>query len=219
MHLMIIEDNISLREETQAFLISQGYTVTCLTDFREIEKQVETIQPDLLLLDLGLPGVDGQVVMKRIRQTSQLPIIVVTSRNNEMDELISLQLADDFIAKPFHPQILLARIESVLRRSGRSPSEEQMLYGELRLLLSKSQLHYQGQTLDLTVNELRILSLLFKNGEHITSRDDLMNALWQSGDFVDDNTLSVNVNRLRHKLSAISLDDLIHTKRGLGYHL
>lgn len=219
MHLLIIEDNVSLREETERFLSGQDYTVSTIVDFHQVEDQVARLDPDLILLDLGLPGIDGQVIMKRLRQTMQIPIIVLTSRDNEMDELISLQLADDFITKPVHPQILLARIQTVLRRAGRSFADKELYYNEVRLLPSKSQLQYQEKQLDLTVNELRILSCLFQNGEHITSRDELMNTLWQSGDFVDENTLSVNVNRLRQKLNEFGLENFIHTKRGLGYHL
>lgn len=158
--------------------------------------------------------------MQRNKEKSDVPIIVVTSRDNEMDELMSMNLgADDFITKPYNTQILLARIESILRRVHGSSNRDTIAYNDLKLNLSNGTVTYKGNTAELTKNELKILSCLIKNKGKIVSRDDLMDFMWNSDIFVDDNNLSVNVTRLRKKLEGVGMKENIETRRGLGYIL
>lgn len=189
------------------------------TDFSNIVEQVETIKPQLILLDINLPVFDGYYICKEVRKSSDVPIIVVTSRDSELDELMSMNLgADDFITKPYNTQILLARISSILKRTyGSLSASETLCYKGLTLNLSNGSITYEQKTMELTKNELKILGCLIKNQGQIVSRDVLMEHLWKSDLFVDDNTLSVNVTRLRKKLEEIGLKDAIETRRGLGY--
>lgn len=149
-----------------------------------------------------------------------MPIIVVTSRDNEMDELMSMNLgADDFVTKPYNTQILLARIETILRRVQGSSMRDTLVYNDLKLNLSNGSVTYKGEKAELTKNEIKILSCLYKNKGKIVSRDDLMDFMWNADVFVDDNNLSVNVTRLRKKLEALGMEKNIETRRGLGYIL
>lgn len=217
MNIFIIEDDIVLRDELSKLLISYGYDCSFLdSNFEHVAKKVIDASPDLLLLDVNLPSVDGYHICREIRKCSDLPIIIVTSRSTDMDELMGINLgADDFITKPYNKQILLARIESVLKRCNMSTNL--LNYKGLYLCLDKSTISINDNTEDLTKNELRILSILIRNAGRIVSRDELMEELWQSDEFIDDNTLTVNVNRLRHKLETIGAKSFITTKRGQGY--
>lgn len=194
--------------------------MTCETTncFENLPQQIIQSNPQLVLLDINIPIGDGFDVCHELRKTSSIPIVVVASRDTDIDELISMQLeADDFITKPFHTQILLARIMSVLRRCYPQETASCIFYQNLTLHLSKATVSYQEQEIELSKNKLQILhALLEKNGE-IISRNELMDILWQSDSFIDDNTLMVNINRLRKKLEKIGLNDLIKAKRGMGY--
>lgn len=217
--IMIIEDTEVIREELKIFLSRYGYEVEAPNEFDNIVEQVMSCQPHLLLLDINLPVFDGYYICKEVRKVSDIPIIVVTSRNSELDELMSMNLgADDFITKPYHTQILLARISSLLKRAyGSFGAGESLSYKGLTLNLANGSISYEMKTMELTKNELKILGCLIKNQGQIVSRDLLMEHLWKSDLFVDDNTLSVNVTRLRKKLEEIGLVDAIETRRGLGY--
>ncbi|GAA0305301.1 DNA-binding response OmpR family regulator [Gracilibacillus halotolerans] len=217
--IMVIEDTETIREELQTFLIRYGYEVIAPTNFENIIDDILKEKADLILLDINLPVTDGYYICREIRKSSDVPIIVVTSRDNEMDELMSMNLgADDFVTKPFNTQILLARIESLLRRIQGS-SRDTIDYQNLKLNLSNGTINYEGKTAELTKNELKILSCLIKNKGKIVSRDELMDFMWNSDIFVDDNNLSVNVTRLRKKLEAVGMEENIETRRGLGYIL
>ena len=171
-------------------------------------------------MDINLPVFDGYYICREIRKTSDIPIIVVTSRDNEVDELMSMNLgADDFITKPYNTQILLARIASILRRTQGPNTQETIAYNDLKLNLSNGSITYKGIAAELTKNEIKILSCLIKNKGKIVSRDDLMDFMWSSDIFVDDNNLSVNVTRLRKKLEEVGMKENIETRRGLGYIL
>lgn len=217
--IMIIEDARVIREELQVFLSRYGYEVQAPTEFIAIIDEVKRQQPHLILLDINLPVFDGYYLCKEIRKFSDVPIIVVTSRDNELDELMSMNLgADDFVTKPYNTQILLARISSLLKRAYGTPvTSETLTYKGLSLNLSNGSMSYENQTMELTKNELKILAHLLKNQGQIVSRETLMEQLWKSDLFVDDNTLSVNVTRLRKKLEEMGLRDIIETRRGLGY--
>ena len=218
--IIIIEDTETIREELKTFLMRYGYEVVAPINFENIIHDTLTEQPNLILLDINLPVLDGYYICREIRKKSDVPIIVVTSRDNEMDELMSMNLgADDFITKPYNTQILLARIESILRRVHGFNIQETIVYHDLKLNLSNGSVIYNGRTAELTKNELKILSCLIKNKGKIVSRDDLMDFMWNSDVFVDDNNLSVNVTRLRKKLEGVGMKENIETRRGLGYIL
>lgn len=218
MKIYIIEDDTVLREELAKMLTVYGYSCDYTSDFANIITLVQASSPDLILLDINLPYYDGYHICREIRKNSEVPIIIVTSRNTDMDELMGINLgADDFVTKPYNKQILLARIAAVLKRTEQKTTAETLEHKGLVLSLSKSSVMFQQKTEELTKNELQILSTLIKNAGRIVSREELMEELWQSEEFVDDNTLTVNVNRLRHKLESVEATDFIKTKRGQGY--
>ena len=219
MKIMIIEDNPKIRNELSDFLNKNGYETSTPEDFANILSIILQEKPDLLLLDLNLPVLDGHFICREVRKTSTLPILIVTSRDSEIDELISMNLgADDFITKPYNLQILLARISSILKRVYTNTlNQNQIIVKGVLLDISKSVVSYNNKNNDLTKNELRILYCLFTNANKIVSRNDLMQHMWDCDCFVDDNTLTVNINRLRKKLEYLDLPDLIATKRGMGY--
>lgn len=217
---MIIEDNIDLKEQLIDFLERYGYKAYGPDKFENIVEYVLKGEPDLILLDINLPYYDGYYICREIRKHNNIPIIIVTSRNSEMDELMSMNLgADDFITKPYNTQILLARIASVLRRTKGNNVQETLEHKGLKLNVSSGVVTHEDKSLDLTKNELKILTCLIKNKGTIVTREELMDYLWTSDLYVDDNTLSVNITRLRKKLNEIGFKDAIETKRGIGYIL
>ncbi|MBN2795944.1 MAG: response regulator transcription factor [Clostridia bacterium] len=214
--IAIIEDDFKIREEIKVFLNRNGYETLLIDNFQNSIEEVLKVLPDLLLLDLNLPYVDGHFICKELRKQSDIPIVVITSQNSDLDELMSINFgADDFISKPFNPQILLARIQNIFRRT--QVIQDKIIYKDVSLNLSNSTLTYKGEVVDLTKNEMKILHVLMSEPGIIISRDDLIEALWQSNDFIDDNTLTVNINRLRKKLTGAGLEDFLITKRGQGY--
>src|SRR5690606_28164403 len=218
--IVIIEDTETIREELKTYLITYGFDAIAPVNFENIIQETLNEAPDLILLDINLPIFDGYYICREIRKQSDVPIIVVTSRDNEMDELMSMNLgADDFITKPYNTQILLARIETILRRVQGSSMRDTVVYNDLKLNLSNGSVTYKGEKAELTKNEIKILSCLYKNKGKIVSREDLMDFMWNADVFVDDNNLSVNVTRLRKKLEALGMEKNIETRRGLGYIL
>lgn len=218
--VFIIEDDVKINEQLGSFLKRYGYEVATSFDFENIVDIALEENPKIILLDINLPVFDGYYICKEIRKQSNVPIIVVTSRDTEMDELISMNLgADDFITKPYNAAILLARIESIIRRVYGNNSMEIYEYNGLRYNISTSEMEYEGNKSDLTKNESRILYTLIKNKGKIVSRSELMKYLWQNDEFVDDNTLTVNINRLRKKMEEIGANNMLTTKRGQGYIL
>lgn len=222
--ILIIEDNIKIRTELSVFLTRNGYECLSPDHFDNLAHVVQETAPHLVLLDINLPVVDGYYVCREIRKRSEVPIIVVTSRDSELDELTAMSLgADDFVTKPYNTQILLMRIASVLKRVYKEADmSEQVIslgIGDCVLVAARSAMVYQGQETSLTRNELKILALLHDHRGSIVSRDELMIQLWDSEIFVDDNTLTVNINRLRKKLDDAGLADVIETRRSLGYIL
>lgn len=215
--ILIIEDEIKIREELGNFLKNNGYDVFTIDNFDNTLKDILSKDSDLILMDVNIPGVNGMHLCREIRKEVKTPIIVVTSRNSEMDELICMNYgADDFITKPYNLQILLAHIEAVLKRS--KPEVSNFLeYMGMKINLSKGVLEYDGDSIVLTKNELSILAYLLENRGKVVSRDDLMSYLWDSEMFVDDNTLTVNITRLRKKLEELGFENVIETRRGWGY--
>ncbi|MGN1385627.1 MAG: response regulator transcription factor [Bacillus sp. (in: firmicutes)] len=216
--ILIIEDAETLRNELAAFLTNYGYKVEAPDDFQNVMKYASQEDIHLILLDINLPVFDGYYICREVRKNSQVPIIIVTSRDTEIDELMSMNLgADDFVTKPYNTQILLARIENILRRTYAKQESTILTFKDLKLHLANGTISYQSKQEELTKNEFKILHCLMKNKGKIVSREQLMEDLWSSDLFVDDNTLSVNVTRLRKKLEAIGMDNPIETRRGLGY--
>ncbi|AKC62894.1 DNA-binding response regulator [Clostridium sporogenes] len=217
--IVIIEDDEVIREELQNFLIKYGYEVKAPIDFNNIIKYVENENANLILLDINLPLYDGYYICREIRKTSDVPIIIVTSRDSDVDELMSINLgADDFITKPYNTEILLARITNILKRTyGNLKTNNILNYRDFNLNLSNATVIYKDKSLELTKNEVKILSYLINNKGNIVKRDLLMEYLWKSDYFVDDSTLTVNINRLRKKLQEIGIENPIETRRGLGY--
>ena len=216
---MIVEDDPVIREELAFLLENENYQALPVSDFETVPEQVRSSRPDLVLLDLGLPGRDGLSLCAVIRKIA--PIIVVTSRNSTLDELRALNLgSDDYVTKPYNIPVLLARIKAVLRRNGGENAEPDILKAAgLQLSLTKGTVSAAGQAVELTRNELKILAHLMAHAGEIVSRADLIEALWDSQIYIDDNTLSVNVTRLRNKLEGLGMPDVIKTRRGMGYQL
>jgi DNA-binding response OmpR family regulator len=216
--IIIIEDDEKIRIELKKFLTSYNYEVIVMTEFENIIENTLNEKAHLLLLDINLPIYDGYYICREIRKKSDIPIIVVTSRDSEMDELMSMNLgADDFITKPYNTQILLAHINSILKRTYKKNFIEVLRYKKLELDLSRNSIYFDNEELELTKNEFRILNCLMKNKGKIVSRGNLMDYLWDLDLFVDDNTLTVNINRLRKKLELVNCKDYIQTRRGIGY--
>jgi DNA-binding response OmpR family regulator len=218
--ILIIEDDKTIRQELKTLLETYQYSVITTDDFANVVTFILEQDPHLVLLDLNLPNFDGYHVCRELRRHSRVPIIVVTSRDSEMDELMSLNLgADHFVTKPYNTSILMAKVAALLDRVYESSVSRLLRAGDLVLDLGLGTATYQNNTTELTKNESRILQLLIENEGRITSRDEIMDALWQTDAFVDDNTLTVNINRLRKKLATIDAGDLIKTRRGQGYQL
>lgn len=219
--IFIIEDEEKIRRELGTFLNKYGYDVLTSDNFENIVEETLKAAPNVVLLDINLPYYDGYYICREIRKNSNVPIIVVTSRDSDMDELMSMNLgADDFITKPYNTQILLARIASIIRRTYNNNIDMEIFsHREFKYNLSTSEIEFEGKKQELTKNESKIIYILIKNKEKIVSRDELMKALWQSDEFVDDNTLTVNINRLRKKIDEIGAVGYLQTKRGQGYIL
>lgn len=218
--IMIIEDNREFKNELIEFLSRYGYKAYGPDKFDNIMEVILKDEADLILLDINLPYYDGYYICRELRKIKNTPIIVVTSRNSDMDELMSMNLgADDFVSKPYNTQILLARIASVLRRSSGGRLQEIIEHKGLKLNVTNGVLTYQEEAVDLTKNEIKILNYMMKNKGTIVSREELMDFLWSSDLFVDENTLSVNITRLRKKLDGLGFNNAIETKRGMGYML
>ena len=208
--ILIVEDEPLIRNELTILLQSNGYETAAPDEFSDVTGQIKAEQPHLILLDIKLPGTSGFSLCTQIRTFSEVPIIFVTSCNTDMDELNSIMLGGDaFITKPYNTAILLAKIASLLRRAYPVQQSEQMACGGAVLRLESS--------VELTKNELKILYYLFKNAGKICARGDLVEFLWDNQLYVDDNALSVNINRIREKLAGIGLTDFIKTKHRQGY--
>ena len=219
--ILIVEDDEKLRNELEIFLSHQGYQAECLKKFDNTINDILEINPNLILLDINLPGVDGECICKEVRKQSDMGIIAVTSRDNELDELVSINYgADHYITKPFNIHILLAKVNSLLRRTNSNSEPKNKIDAKDFILnISNSTIIKDDKIIDLTKNEYKILKYLIENREKIVSREDIMDVLWENDCFVDDNTLSVNITRLRSKLEELGLKDIIETKRGQGYIL
>ncbi|MBO0410841.1 response regulator transcription factor [Enterococcus hulanensis] len=221
MNIMIIEDEAKIRSELAILLKNALYDVSLVEDFSAVEKQVKQANPDLILMDIHLPGRDGNELCGAIRQSLDVPIIFLTSETDVMSETNSMLMGgDDYITKPYHPSVLLARISAVLKRSGHSKADATLLkYKGVSLDTRAYKVSTDNQAVELSKNEFKLLHYLFLHQSEVVSRLDLIEYLWDNDVFIDDNSLSVTVNRIRGRLAEIGVTDFIETKRGVGYKI
>ena len=219
--ILLVEDDEVIRQQVKKMLEQWGYEVVLVEDFMEVLSIFVKEEPHLVLMDIGLPLFNGYHWCQEIRKVSKVPIMFLSSRDQAMDIVMAINMGgDDFVTKPFDQNVLLAKIQGLLRRSYEFGKDQSLLeYRSVILNLKAMDLVYQGEVVSLTKNEFQILQVLFERSGNIVSREDLMKELWNSDFFIDDNTLSVNVARLRKKLEAVSLKDFIETKKGVGYGL
>lgn len=218
MKILIIEDDFELSNELKILLDNNGYHGIILQDLQNALENIIKINPDLILLDIKLPYLNGQQLLKQIRKNSNVPVIMVTSKDSEIDEILAMSYgADDYITKPYNPTILLLHIEAIFKRLNKI--DNNLVYHEVNINLSKSTLKKDDIELLLSKNEMSIFYFLFMNQGKIVSRDEIMNYLWGTDKFIDDNTLTVNMTRLKKKLVQIGLINVIETRRDQGYIL
>lgn len=216
--IKIIEDDLSIANELKEMLVRAGYLALITKDFSNVLDQIKKEQPDLILLDINLPKINGEVLLQQIRKENNIPVIMVTSKNSEVDEVLSMSYgADDYITKPYNPTILLLRIGAVLKRAERTT--EKLSYHDLEIIPQKGILKKQEQEIILTKNEMIIFSYLLQNQGKIVTRDELMTDLWNNDEYINDNALTVNISRLRSKLKEIGYEEAIETRKGQGYIL
>ena len=219
--ILLVEDDEVIRQQVKKILEQWGYEVVLVEDFMEVLSIFVKVEPHLVLMDIGLPLFNGYHWCQEVRKVSKVPIMFLSSRDQAMDIVMAINMGgDDFVTKPFDQNVLLAKIQGLLRRSYEFGKDQSLLeYMGVILNLKAMDLVYQGEVVSLTKNEFQILQVLFERSGNIVSREDLMKELWNSDFFIDDNTLSVNVARLRKKLEAVGLKDFIETKKGVGYGL
>lgn len=216
--ILVIEDDNALRDEVTTLLGNSGYETAVITDFSNTLEQMKASASDLVLLDINLPFVSGQTLLQEFRKVCDTPVIMLTSRSTEIDEVLSMSFgADDYVTKPYNPTILLLRISAVLKRFTKTSGSQ--MYHDAEVSSVKGSLSRGGKEQILTKNEMIIFQLLLDRQGEIVTRDDLMTALWDNDEFVNDNALSVNISRLRGKLADLGFDDAIETRKKQGYVL
>ncbi|WP_131027762.1 response regulator transcription factor [Clostridioides difficile] len=218
--IMVVEDDVSLKNIIAKCLTKWGHDVHQIENLENIIEEFKNYNPELVLLDINLPFYDGFHWCNEIRKISKVPIIFISSRNSNLDVIMGVNLgADDYIQKPFSVDVLVAKVNALLRRTYNfvDNNSNQIIHNGVTLDLSTATINYEDNTIELTKNEIKILHELMKYKGQIVSSNKLMKKLWDNDWFVDDNTLTVNVNRIRSKLNEIGLEDFIETKRGLGY--
>ena len=217
--ILIIEDDESVRSELEELLSNAGYEALALEDYTNMLEDILMIRPDLVLLDINIPYMNGEVLLKTLRKESDIPVIMVTSKNTEIDEVLSISYgADDYITKPYNPTILLLRIGAVLKR-GEKNITDVILYHDLSIEIKKGIVKKSSEEIVLTKNEMIIFLYLYERMGSIVTRDELMTELWNNDEYINDNALTVNISRLRSKLRELGVEDAIETRKGLGYIL
>lgn len=223
MDIFIIEDDNALSREVSLTLSKWGYSVCEIKEFENITNEVLECNPKLILMDINLPCYDGFYWCSQIRNFLKVPIIFISSRDNDMDIIMSINMGgDDYITKPFSPQVLVAKIQAILRRTysyNNDLKSDIIKFKDITLNIVEGKVYFKDESVDLTKNELKIMNILMNNQEKIVSREGIIEELWDTDEFISENTLTVNVNRLRKKLDSIGLNDFIETKKGQGYIL
>lgn len=214
----IVEDEEQMRMEVEDLLKRYGYETVSYTDFEHICETVGQDTPDILLLDVNLPYKDGYEICREIRERYTFPIVMLTAQDSAMDEVMALKCgADDFVAKPYHPQVLTAHIDTIMRRVSDQSAGNRITHKGVTLNTASAVVNCQDKSVELTKNELKILYVLMQKPDRIVTREEIMGSLWQDGQFIDENTLNVNIGRLRKKLADIGAADYLETRRGMGY--
>ena len=216
--IMIVEDDISISSELKELLDNAGYNGVVLKDFENSFEEIKQENPDLILLDINIPKLNGEMLLQKIRKESNVPIIMVTSKNTETDEVLSMSYgADDYITKPYNPTILLLRINAIFKRM--ENKSDILAYNELEIDPKKGIIKNEKEEIILTKNEMIIFTFLLANKGNIVTRDELMTDLWNNDSYINDNALNVNISRLRTKLKDFGYEDAIETRKGQGYIL
>jgi len=216
--IMIVEDDEVIKDELSELLKNSSYLVESIKNFEKSKEEIFKYNPDLILLDINIPYLNGELLLKEIRKESSVPVIMVTSKSGEIDEALSITYgADDYITKPYNPTILLLRIQNIFKRINQNNNA--LKYKDIIVDLNKSELKKDDKVLVLTKNEMIIFSYLLNNKEKIVSRDELMTYLWNNEEYINDNALTVNISRLRSKLSNFGYENIIETRKGQGYIL
>lgn len=216
--IMIVEDDEVIKDELSELLKNSSYLVESVKNFEKAKEEIFKYNPDLILLDINIPYLNGELLLKEIRKESSVPVIMVTSKSGEIDEALSITYgADDYITKPYNPTILLLRIQNIFKRMNQNNNA--LKYKGITVDLNKSELKKDDKVLVLTKNEMIIFSYLLNNKEKIVSRDELMTYLWNNEEYINDNALTVNISRLRSKLSNFGYENIIETRKGQGYIL
>lgn len=216
--ILIVEDDSSMQEELKDLLENASYDVLILTDFLHAKEYILKTNPDLVLLDVNIPYLNGELLLKELRKESSVPVIILTSRASEIDEVLSISYgADDFITKPYNPTILLLRIQNVFKRVNQV--KDKLKYRDLDVYQNRGVLTKDNLSIELTKNEMIIFLYLLNNQNRIVSRDELMSELWNNEEYVNDNALTVNISRLRTKLKDFGYSNVIETRKGQGYIL
>ena len=219
--VFIVEDDVVIARAVAAHLTTWQMQVQCAGNFEKITEEVEDFQPDIIIMDIKLPYYNGFYWCAEIRKTSKVPIVFLSSADDNMNIVMAMNMGgDDFIAKPFDLGVLTAKVQAMLRRTYDFTGQSAVLEHKGAMLnLTEAALFYEQEKIELTKNEFKILQVLMENKQKVVSRDTLMVKLWESDSFVDENTLSVNVNRLRKKLESVGLCDFIVTRKGIGYQI
>lgn len=217
--ILIVEDDLTIAKALKSVMESWGYEAVLAADFKNIMEQFVAFEPQLVLMDIGLPFYNGYHWCNEIRKLSKVPIIFISSAADNLNIVMAMNMgADDFIAKPFDMSVFVAKIQALLRRTYAFAGQTSVVeHGGVFLNLGDATLTYQGQKIELTKNELKMLQILFEQSGIAVNRSEIMSRLWESDHFIDDNTLTVNITRLRKKLEAIGLHEFIVTKKGIGY--
>lgn len=226
--ILIVEDDVSICDELKELLDNSGYEAVIFQEFEDSKNEIFKISPDLILLDINIPYMNGEVLLKEIRKESDIPIIMVTSKNNEADEVLSMSYgADDYITKPYNPTILLLRIGAIFRRLEQPLDtiryHDLTIHPQKGIIIKESDgigdsMETSSKEIVLTKNEMIIFNYMLNNRRIIT-RDELMTDLWNNREYVNDNALTVNISRLRTKLKEVGYDNAIKTRKGQGYIL
>ena len=219
MKILIIEDDESVKKELKELLNNAGYEALILEDYDNMLENILKIQPNLILLDINIPSMNGEMLLKNLRKVSSIPVIMVTSRVGEIDEVLSMSYgADDYITKPYNPTILLLRIGAVLKR-GEKNITDTILYHDSLIDVKKGIVKKEQEEVILTKNEMIIFLYLYERMGSIVARDELMTELWNNDEYINDNALTVNISRLRNKFRELGVDNAIETRKGQGYIL
>lgn len=216
--IMIVEDEFIIRDELNGLLNNNGFETSYVEDFKKTEQEILKYCPNLVLLDINIPYLNGEQILQSIRKKSNVPIIMLTSKTNEIDEVLSMSYgADDYITKPYNPTLLILKINAILKRTTNTLNS--VYYNDIEVLSNRGVLKKQNNEINLTKNEMIIFNCLLNNKGRIVSRDEIMTILWDNSEYINENALTVNISRLRSKLSDLGNRDAIATKKGQGYIL